>query len=51
MSSEDIAKILKDALYEFPIANIEVELPSWVNVLEDNHWLRKSLQDSIYKGM
>ena len=51
ISSEDIAKILKGALYEFPIANIEIELPSWVNVLEEITWLRKSLQDSIYKGM
>lgn len=51
LNNEDIGKVLKEALYEFPLANIEVELPSWVNVLDGEHWLRKSLKDSIYDAM
>lgn len=51
LNNEDVSKILKEALYEFPLANIEVELPSWVNVLDGEHWLRKSLKDSIYEAM
>ena len=51
LSNEDVAKVLKEALYEFPLANIEVELPSWVNVLDGEHWLRKSLKNSIYDAM
>lgn len=51
LNNEDISKILKEALYEFPLSNIEVELPSWVNVLDGEHWLRKSLKDSIYEAM
>lgn len=51
MTEEDIDKILQEALYEFPIANIEVSLPSWVNVLTTSHWLRKSINDSVAKAM
>lgn len=51
MDEEDIDQILKEALYEFPISNIEVNMPSWVNVLDSNHWLRKSINDSIKNAM
>ncbi len=51
MNNDDIGDILKEALYEFPLSNIEVELPSWVNVLDGEHWLRKSLKESIYSAM
>jgi len=51
LNNDDISKILKEALYEFPLSNIEVELPSWINVLDGEHWLRKSLKDSIYNAM
>ena len=30
MREEDILKILKEALYEFPIVDIEVKIPDWV---------------------
>lgn len=51
MSEEDIDKLLQAALYEFPISNIEVEMPSWVNVLDTNHWLKKSVNDTIRQAM
>lgn len=51
MKEEDIDKLLQEALYEFPISNIEVNMPSWVNVLDSNHWLKKSINDSITNAM
>lgn len=51
LNNDDVGTILKEALYEFPLSNIEVELPSWVSVLDGEHWLRKSLKDSIYGAM
>ena len=51
MSEEDVDKLLQEALYEFPISNIEVNMPSWINVLDDNHWLKKSINDSIRNAM
>ena len=51
LSQEDIDDILKSALYEFPIANIEIDMPSWVNVLDESHWLRNSISKSIVDAM
>ena len=51
MGEEDIDNILQEALYEFPLANIEVGLPSWVNVLDSSHWLRKSIDETILNAM
>ena len=47
MKQEDIDLILKEALYEFPVSNIEISLPSWVSVLDKEHWLRKSIDTSV----
>ncbi len=51
LNEEDIDVILKEALYEFPVSNIEVNMPSWVNVLDASHWLKKSINDSITNAM
>ena len=48
---EDITQILKEALYEFPVANINVSLPSWVAALDNTHWLKESLSHSIEESM
>ena len=51
LTQEDIDDILKSALYEFPIANIEVDMPAWVNVLDNSHWLRNSISKSVVEAM
>lgn len=37
MKLEDIQKILRQVLYEFPLAKLELFLPKWVEMLEDGH--------------
>lgn len=39
----DIKKILSQILYEFPLKEIEVNFPKWINSLPVNHWLRSDL--------
>lgn len=51
LEEEDILNILKEALYEFPVSQISIQLPSWVEVLDKNHWLKKSINESIEQGM
>ena len=34
-------------LYEFPVLEVNVNLPSWVMVLRENHWLRESYQEAV----
>ena len=51
MNLEDVTLILKEALYEFPVANINVSLPTWVLALEESHYLKQSLSISIEEAM
>ena len=38
MRESDVLNVLREALYEFPVLEVNVNLPSWVMVLQ-----RKSL--------
>ena len=39
MRESDVLNVLREALYEFPVLEVNVNLPSWVMVLRENHWL------------
>lgn len=47
LNENDINAILGKILYEFPITEIDINLPNWVDTLEPTHWLRGSLMDII----
>lgn len=47
MHTNDMEYILQEALYEFPVENIMVEKPDWVDVLDETHHLNLSLQEAI----
>ena len=47
MSPSVIDEVLKSALYRFPINEIGINLPSWINSLSDEHWLKSGLYDCI----
>ena len=47
MRESDVLNVLREALYEFPVLEVNVNLPSWVMVLRDTHWLRENYQDSV----
>lgn len=40
LKKDDIYKILKKVLFEFPVREFYIELPGWVNSLDSDHWLR-----------
>ena len=44
---EDINNMFSKILYEFPIEQINLKLPKWVNTLDDSHWLKQSLYSDI----
>ncbi|GAB6169990.1 stage IV sporulation protein A [Clostridium carnis] len=50
MNEEDIEDIFKHVLREFPVKEINIEMPKWVEKLEPEHWLKKNFF-SIVKGM
>ncbi|WP_133579406.1 stage IV sporulation protein A [Aureibacillus halotolerans] len=47
MREKDVYAVLREALYEFPVLEVNVNLPSWVMVLNENHWLRESYQTAV----
>jgi stage IV sporulation protein A len=47
MREDDVMGVLREVLYEFPVHEVNVNLPSWVMVLNDSHWLRSSFEDSV----
>lgn len=47
MSHDDILNILQEALYEFPVQEVSVNLPRWIDELEQNHWLRSSFEQTV----
>jgi len=42
-----IKKMMSQILNEFPIREIEIKLPNWLAALPLEHWLRKSILDSV----
>lgn len=47
LEEEDIIKIMKSVLGEFPLSEIGIELPKWVNSLPKEHWLKSSIFETI----
>jgi len=47
LDAEDIRHILELILHEFPVAEISLHLPSWMQALDHNHAIRLSLSNSI----
>lgn len=44
---DDINNMFSRILYEFPIEQMNITLPRWVDGLNDEHWLKKSLYEQI----
>ncbi|TCS93405.1 stage IV sporulation protein A [Hazenella coriacea] len=47
MSEEDILGVMREVLYEFPVHEVNVNLPGWVMVLDEEHWLRREFESSV----
>lgn len=54
MRIEDINTIMERVLLEFPICEVGINLPRWVETLEEDHWLKVDMLDAIketFKGI
>ena len=47
MNEKDVYNILKEALYEFPVLNIKVDIPDWIACLKSTHPIKKVYIDQI----
>jgi len=44
---DDIDSVMEKILHEFPISEIGINIPKWVEALDDSHWLKNDMIDSI----
>ena len=49
LRSEDIATILQNVLFEFPLTEIEFYMPKWVELLSPDHILKKEVIEQVKK--
>lgn len=47
LTAPEIYGVLREALYEFPVKEVNVNLPNWVMVLDEEHWLRHEFQSCV----
>ena len=51
MNEKDIYNILREALYEFPVLEVKVNMPQWIACLEANNWLKKIYIEKIRESV
>ncbi|HEX2954531.1 MAG TPA: stage IV sporulation protein A [Bacillota bacterium] len=51
MKMEEISHVLSEVLSMFPVPEVQVELEKWVDELDQDHWLRKHLEESVFKAV
>lgn len=47
MTTEDIALLLHDLLYAFPMSSLHIHLPRWMDVLEPTHPVKAALYEAL----
>ena len=53
MTERDMYNILKEALYEFPVLEVKVNMPEWITCLNPSNWLKQhyieKIKESVYE--
>lgn len=47
LTQSTIMQLLEEALFEFPVTEVDVSLPKWIEELEAEHWLRKQFENMV----
>ncbi len=47
ITEQDIKEVIASLLYQFPVREVELDIPGWVSSLETDHWLFSSLLDTV----
>ena len=50
LGEEDVTEILKAVLYEFPMQELDLYLPPWVDALPAEHPIKAGLYDAVRQG-
>lgn len=47
LKEENVSEIMETVLYEFPVSQININIPKWVETLPYNHWLKESIINNV----
>ncbi|HIU20318.1 MAG TPA: stage IV sporulation protein A [Candidatus Limiplasma stercoravium] len=50
MSQEDILGVFEQVLFQFPLREIRLNVPGWLNALDEDHWLVRHVLDGVRAG-
>ena len=51
MTERDIYSILREALYEFPVLEVKVNMPEWIECLSSTNWLKTEYISKIRESV
>lgn len=51
LGSNDINNIIEKILFEFPVSEISVNLPDWVDILPGEHRIKKSIYETLLSSI
>ena len=51
MNEKDMYNILREALYEFPVIEVKVNMPEWIAILNHDHPLKKKYIEKIKQSI
>lgn len=51
MQERDMYNILREALYEFPVVEVKVNIPDWISILNPDHYVKKEYIDKIKESI
>ena len=47
LGAGDIHDIIETVLFEFPLKEIDIHIPRWIEELSDDHWLRQNIYGAV----
>jgi len=50
VDNKGIEDVIRQVLYEFPVRELDIDLPSWVDSLAPAHWLKTEIYSSVLKA-
>src|SRR5699024_6342635 len=51
MQTRDIDNIFKELLYEFPIKELNINMPGWIEGLPKGHWIREEIIENLKESV
>ena len=51
MQERDMLNILKEALYEFPVVDVKINIPDWIAVLNPDHYVKKEYIEKMKESV